>query len=179
MIITAHILEKSGACEAAVKFVERNFPDGFGPDHIRADGSMRDWYEWLRCREYDSRGNKTKETSPGGDVCLYEYDSRGNQTKVTYPGGRVCLYEYDSRGNQTKVTYPDGDVWLYEYDSRGNNTKETSPDGDVWLYKYDERNNRTEVTYPDGRVTLYEYDYAPDGSLREMRENGERIVWFE
>ena len=116
MKITAHMLEKSGACQEAIKFVKRNFPNGFDRDHIRADESMGEWYEWLKCREYDSQGNMTKKT---------------------YPDGGICLYEYDSQGNMTKVTYSDGGIWLYEY------------------------------------------DYAPDGSLISMRENGERIVWFE
>jgi len=116
MKITAEILKKSVACEAAVKFVERNFPNGFDRDHIRADGSMLGWYEWLKCREYDSRGNLTKVTDPDGRVWLYEYDSRGNLTKKTYPDGDIWLYEYDSRGNLTKETYHDGRVWLYEYD---------------------------------------------------------------
>jgi len=115
MIITAHILEKSGACEDAVKFVERNFPNGFDGDRVRASGSKLAWYDWLMCWEYDERNNRTKVTGPDGDVTLYEYDERNNRTKRTGPWG----------------------------------------------------------------VTLYEYDYAPDGSLREMRENGERIVWFE
>ena len=136
MNITASILEKSGARREAVLFVKRNFPNGFDPDRIRATGSMRNWYLWITAREYDTRGNLTKETDP------------------------------------------DGCVRLYEYDTMGHLTKETGPDGRIWLYEYDTMGNRTKHIYPGGGVHLYEYDYA-DNSLIEMREGGEKIVWFE
>ena len=95
MKITAEILKKSVACEAAVKFVERNFPNGFDRDHIRADGSMLGWYEWLKCREYDSRGNLTKVTDPDGRVWLYEYDYApdGSLVEMRKDGKRIVWFK--------------------------------------------------------------------------------------
>ena len=66
-----------------------------------------DTYEY----EYDSFGNKIKETLPTGDVYHYEYDSFGNMIKQTLPSGFAVQYEYDSFGNKIKETLPTGDSW--------------------------------------------------------------------
>jgi YD repeat-containing protein len=82
--------------------------------------------------EYDSFGNKIKQTDPYGNVYQYEYDSFGNMIKLTDPYGNVHQYEYDSFGNMIKATTSYGTVWQYEYDSFGNKIKETTPSGDTW-----------------------------------------------
>ena len=100
--------------------------------------------------EYDSFGNKIKETLPSGDVYLYEYDSFGNKIKLTTPNGIVYLYEYDSFGNEIKETLPSGNVWQYEYDSFGKKIKLTTPSGNVCLYEYDSFGNKIKETTPNG-----------------------------
>jgi YD repeat-containing protein len=93
----------------------------------------REEYTFDVCRyEYDSFGNKIKETAPFGGFQQYEYDSFGNKIKITTSSGGVHRYEYDSFGNKIKETTPSGNVWQYEYDSFGNKIKETTPSGDTW-----------------------------------------------
>jgi YD repeat-containing protein len=100
--------------------------------------------------EYDSFGNKIRETNTYGHVHVYEYDSFGNKIKATDAVGNFWQYEYDSFGNKIKQTTPSGDVYQCEYDSFGNNIKLTTPSGDVWQHEYDSFGNKIKEIRPSG-----------------------------
>ncbi|NED84351.1 hypothetical protein G3I76_30185, partial [Streptomyces sp. SID11233] len=46
------------------------------------------------------------ESSALPGTTVYTYDSEGNQTSVTTPGGRTTSYAYDRSGNLTRTTLP-------------------------------------------------------------------------
>jgi len=104
-----------------------------------ANGILEWYHEY---KKYDSKGNLTKvrdyyyytENWIIENYYEYEYDSKGNKTKESFYSDGVLksydVYEYDSNGNQTKRSRYRADGVLdsydvYEYDSNGNLTKST------------------------------------------------------
>jgi YD repeat-containing protein len=142
--------------------------------------------------EYDSFGNKIKETRPYGHVHAYEYDSFGNMLKATDAVGNFCQYEYDSFGNMIKKTTPQNRAYHYEYDSFGNKIKEINS-ADITIkyefdsfgkmikkstldyhvqYEYDSFGNKIKESSPSRGFWQYEYD-SFGNKIKEIHPSGD------
>ena len=140
MIITAELLTKMEACQEAIDFIKRNYPDGIDLDKYKIKGDFNGWVAWFRTEimvkyDYDTKGNRIRKTYPDGRVYKWDYDTKGNCIRKTYPNGRVYELDYDTKGNCIRETYPDGRVYEYDYDTKGNCIRKTYPDGRVLRYK--------------------------------------------
>ncbi len=122
--------------------------------------------------EFDTDGNKIKETDANGNVTEFAYDNRGNVLTVKNALNQVMSYAYNSSFNTLK-SYTDnkGNVYNFTYDGNGNLTQLTEPgnvnytatynaNGDIlsstdakgnsYTYNYDTYGNPTTVTGPNG-----------------------------
>ncbi len=117
--------------------------------------------------EYDSQGNKIKETDANGNVTNYTYDSRGNMLTSTNALGQTTAFTYTSDLNlMSSIKDPKGFSTTLEYDARGNLTKLTKPDGSIYTATYDAIGNVVTITDPGGNVTSYTYDAS--GKLKTV-----------
>jgi RHS repeat-associated protein len=55
-----------------------------------------------------------------GHTLCWQYNSLGEMTQMTDPGGGLYSYSYDTDGNMTGVTYPDGTSKTYWYNESAN-----------------------------------------------------------
>lgn len=133
--------------------------------------------------EYDSKGNRIKETDPLGytlewtynaksnvltekdknsNVTCYEYDAYGNRSKMTQacgqPIARVTLFFYNIVGNLRSRTDANSHTTTYDYDGLNRLIKETDPVGNTTQTFYDSQGNRIKVIDRNGNVTQYEHD---------------------
>ncbi|WP_186767770.1 choice-of-anchor D domain-containing protein [Blastopirellula retiformator] len=161
---------------------------------------------WLMSMTYDTNGlleTITREDPDGAGplaapVTTYAYNSGGQITSITKPGGLVTSYTYDSTGRVATVTEPDGSVTTYssatkslvdngtsietitdsqgitmqyEYDSLGNVIREIDGEGNETIYERDANGLATKITYADpddaGPLTssVFEYTYDSRGNM--------------
>lgn len=99
MILNRKNLKKLGACEAGIKFAERNFNEMDTEDFI-VKGDFNRFYQWLEdalkyTYTYDEKGNMLSKTYPEGDTFTYEYDEKGRLAKIG--GDANCEIEYKEK----------------------------------------------------------------------------------
>jgi RHS repeat-associated protein len=118
---------------------------------------------------YDSKGNRTSETNPEGNMRTWEYDEDSQEAATIGPRGNVpgskpaeftTKIERDSQGRPLKITDPLTHTTKYTYDGDGN--VETTTDGNArkTTYTYNADNQPIKVKEPNGTVTETEYDGA-------------------
>ena len=152
-------------------------------------------YDWADRLVKATVKNVTHDNTPVNQIWTFEYDSLGQKVKETHPLGGITRYEYDYLGRLEKKMLPAVEVLLpgdeeltvrfiptesYGYDDRGNKIWECGPNGHELsgatfvpkeshkvIYTYDSLNRLRLVTEPilDGsgateRVTSIEYDLA-------------------
>lgn len=123
-------------------------------------------------------------TDPLGRVTSYTFNSDGDMTRITSPGGVIADITYDG-DHRVKSYAVNGHTWLYSYDFSENSTGSgmstvvdpnggtkrvyhlTRPGpvtsvvdelGRTTTYSYDSYDRVTLVTYPEGNTTAVEYD---------------------
>lgn len=117
--------------------------------------------------EYDSDGNKIKQTDANGNVSTYTYDGKGNMLSATNALGQTNTYTYTADLNLlSSVKDPKGFLTTVEYDSKGNITKITEPDGSFSTATYDATGNMLSLTNAKGKTFTYTYDAA--GNLQTI-----------
>jgi YD repeat-containing protein len=156
MILTKEYLQKYEACQEAIDFFERNYPEGLDLDRWTIHGDFKNWVSWLNnclrtTLQYDDHGNVIKKIYPNGDIYQWEYDDRENVIKKIDLDGNVSQYEYDDRGNKIKEIYPNGDVYQWEYD-RGNRINIIISNKKFYQLKYDVRGNKTKEISQNGNI---------------------------
>ena len=138
--------------------------------------------------EYDVLGNKTKETSPSGNITTFTYDFmnrlqtisksvNGNLTKISYlydaQGNRSG--EINERGYKSEYTYDvvnrlktvidaTGYTFTYNYDLSGNKISETNAKNNTITYSYDKLNRLKTTTDPFG-IVISSREYDANGNL--------------
>jgi RHS repeat-associated protein len=112
-------------------------------------------------REYDSRGQLTKETGATGAV-EYAWDAAGRMESLTDPQGRTTHFEYDDEGAPTAVERPGGVDTTNAYDEAGRLAETTTQSEGATLeslaYEYDADGDPISVTDRSNAETTYGYD---------------------
>ncbi len=130
--------------------------------------------------EYDSKGNKTKQTDANGNISTYTYDNRGNMLSMkdalnqtmgyTYSTdfNRVTSYTdakgfktnitYDVKGNLTQIVEPGNLVYTATYNANGDILSSTDPNGNIFTYNYDALGNPINVTGPNAYNATLGFD---------------------
>ncbi len=74
----------------------------------RTPDRFASWYDAVRGRLYDARGNITSDvrtiTGAGAKTVAYTYSAADLVTQITYPSGRIVTYTRDTTGRITGVT---------------------------------------------------------------------------
>ncbi|WP_316743236.1 LamG-like jellyroll fold domain-containing protein [Streptomyces sp. MK7] len=103
-------------------------------------------------------------SSPNAGTTVWTYDSEGNQTSVTTPGGRTTSYLYDQMGNLAQVTEPDGTKTHVTYDADGEQLSATDGTGAQTQATYDflgrQLTQTTLERYPSTRTLTTTNSYA-------------------
>ena len=129
--------------------------------------------------EYDTEGNKVRQTDPRGNVTEYDYTIKGQLKWTKYPDGTkeqitynaagqiktstnrnnaVSSYTYDKAGNIATETHPESGTTSYTYDSLNRKLTETNAKGATITYGYDELGQVIKIVAPDRYVTTQTYD---------------------
>lgn len=117
--------------------------------------------------DYDSDGNKIRQTDANGNVSTYTYDAKGNMLTATNAMGQTNTYTYTADFNRlSSIKDAKGLVTAVEYDSRGNITKITEADGTFSTATYDAAGNMLSSTNAKGKTFNYTYDAA--GNLQTI-----------
>ena len=111
-------------------------------------------------KRYDSLGNITSITDPGGTV-NYDLDADGQVLRIVAPGGITTHLSYD--GARRRITLDDPSLGKIstEYDAAGNISKETDGNGKSRTMEYDDFNRLTKVVTPEFTST-YSYNLFGD-----------------
>lgn len=131
---------------------------------------------------YDSKGNKTRVTTPDGNFSDYTYDSAGNVlTATNYPNGipsttsytydlnnrllsvkspkaEITEYTYLPTGELIQIKDPKDKLTIFEYDRRGLLLRKTNPEGYVHQFTYDNLGNIISSVDPNGQTKVFEYN---------------------
>ncbi|MFI1175166.1 LamG-like jellyroll fold domain-containing protein [Streptomyces melanogenes] len=109
---------------------------------------------------YTPAGSGTPVTAPA----TWTYDSEGNQTSSTSPGGRTTSYLYDQLGRVAQVTRPDGATVHTTYDNAGEPLSVTDGTGATTQATYDylgrQLTSTTLERFPSTRTLTSTNSYA-------------------
>ncbi len=118
---------------------------------------------------YDGLNRITASTDHYGQPLAFAYDSTGNLTVLTYPGGQSCRYVYDPLNRLASVADWNNRAVAYSYDPTGNNTGQTFPNGVTTTQAFDDAGQLIAIlTKTPAQDTLVSFAYTLD-------ENGNRV----
>ena len=140
--------------------------------------------------EFDTKGNKIKETDANSNITTYTYDANGNMLTMKDALNQTMTYTYtatynnvasftdakgfttnmiyDIKGNLTQLTESGNLIYTSTYAANGDILSSTDPKGNIYTYNYDSRGNPTNVTAPNGYNALLGYDAR--GNLLSYRD---------
>jgi len=120
--------------------------------------------------EYNSAGQRTRETNGEGESIYYDYDLQGNLTQLQTQRGFSTYSSYDRQGKKVEETNAIGDSQTWDYDYFGRLTAHTDLGGVTYRFAYDEAGDLTRQTSSAGQNLAYEYDAA--GHLTRIIDRG-------
>ncbi|GAA4230000.1 polymorphic toxin-type HINT domain-containing protein [Actinomadura meridiana] len=114
--------------------------------------------------DYDTAGNLSKTTSPGGVVETYSYNHANELVSHADTDGNTWTIGYERNGLVNRVGKPTGEYSTYTYDATGALTQSVGRDKDTGnplnrlTYTYDLTGNKTSVTDFRDYTTKFAYD---------------------
>ncbi len=109
---------------------------------------------------YDANGRLLTTTDPLGRITRRAYDTLGNLTLLTAPGGRSTANTYDAQGRILTTTDAAGLTTRTTYDPAGNLLTLTDARGSTTRFTYDALRRKTSMVYPDNTTETWTYDRA-------------------
>lgn len=120
--------------------------------------------------EYDTAGNRTKETNAAGEETQYTYDLQGNVLTRTTDLGSVFEYEYSDHNRRIGERNPNDTDQIWAYDYFGRLIAHTDMGGTTFLYQYNKAGALTLQTSTLGQNLQYSYDDA--GHVSRILDRG-------
>ncbi|MFE3185527.1 LamG-like jellyroll fold domain-containing protein [Streptomyces violascens] len=122
---------------------------------------------------YDTAGNRTSVSLPGGQTSQADYDAASERISATDALGNVTKYAYDLDGRLTKTTLPDSTATTRSYDLAGRLTSTMSLDASgktlaASSVGYDPAGNAVLATDANGATRTYAYN--PQNHLTQQTE---------
>ena len=130
---------------------------------------------------HDALYRETSITLPfgsTGSTTAYEYDTFGNKIKETDALGNITNFEYDAQNKLIKTTFADGTVKSATYSTAGLVLSETDELGNIISHEYDLAGRRIKTVYPsvfDGisntiKMPTEEFFYDNNGNLAGRKD---------
>lgn len=130
---------------------------------------------------HDALYRETSITLPfgsTGSTTAYEYDTFGNKIKETDALGNITTFEYDAQNKLIKTTFADGTVKSATYSAAGLVLSETDELGNITSHEYDLAGRRIKTIYPsvfDGisnttQTPIEEFFYDNNGNLAGRKD---------
>jgi len=116
-------------------------------------------------REYDLRGNLTRQTQFGVSQS-YSYTSDGDTASITDARGKTTTYQNYLRGTPQRIVLPgtDGAVKTLVVNPTGSIERITDAEDNTTRFEYDTRERLQNVYFPIGSAMTI--DRSPDGRTR-------------
>lgn len=108
---------------------------------------------------YDTRGNRTSMTAPGGAVWTTTYNARGQPLNETSALGGVTVNTYLANGMLSSSTDPAGNTTTFAYDALFRLVTITRPGGATRTFVYDALDRLVSTTDERGQVNSYTFDF--------------------
>ncbi|WP_436862113.1 RHS repeat-associated core domain-containing protein [Acinetobacter haemolyticus] len=113
-------------------------------------------------REYDAKGNISKEINPLGHITQYKYNNDNQLIEVIDAKGGSKKIQYNELGQMTSYTDCSGKSSTWEYDEEGSLTAEQTANNKVVQYLYStqgrDKGQLQSIVYPDGLKEHFEHD---------------------
>lgn len=113
-------------------------------------------------REYDAKGNISKEINPLGHITQYKYNNDNQLIEVIDAKGGSKKIQYNELGQMTSYTDCSGKSSTWEYDEEGSLTTEQTANNKVVQYLYStqsrDKGQLQSIVYPDGLKEHFEHD---------------------
>ncbi|WP_435370383.1 RHS repeat-associated core domain-containing protein [Acinetobacter indicus] len=113
-------------------------------------------------REYDAKGNISKEINPLGHITQYKYNNDNQLIEVIDAKGGNKKIQYNELGQMTSYTDCSGKSSTWEYDEEGSLTAEQTANNKVVQYLYStqgrDKGQLQSIVYPDGLKEHFEHD---------------------
>ena len=130
---------------------------------------------------HDALYRETSITLPfgsTGSTTAYEYDTFGNKIKETDALGNITNFEYNAQNKLIKTTFADGTVKSATYSAAGLVLSETDELGNITSHEYDLAGRRIKTIYPsvfDGisnttQTPIEEFFYDNNGNLAGRKD---------
>jgi RHS repeat-associated protein len=156
-----------------------DYPGGPNPDVSfthNALSQLTDMYDSLGHTSwtYTLLGQPELVTDPFNRSIAYLYDTLGNRTRLTYPGGRMVNYVYNADGLLEEVLDGTETLVAYSYDDADRLLSETYANGVATHFSYDLSSQLTGINHVLGGHDLAAYSYTYDlvGNLTQTVETG-------
>lgn len=126
---------------------------------------------------YDTNGNLTGITPPGGSAHVFDYTARDEERVYTPPdvaaGNTITQYSYNLDRQPMRIQRPDGQSVDYIYDAQSGRLQAIATPGGSYLYGYDIVGRNNEITATDGNYLSFDYaGFLPAGQTWSGDING-------
>ncbi|MFA1613411.1 RHS repeat-associated core domain-containing protein [Citrobacter amalonaticus] len=118
--------------------------------------------------DYNSEGEISRVSLPGGYSLFYDYNESGQLTRLTTPGDQLWQWEYDDKGSMVCLTDPQGRKQQFSYSEQGDLLARIMPGGTTWRWSHDALHQVREAVAPDGGVTQTGQDFL--GRLLSVKD---------
>ncbi|SFA86946.1 RHS repeat-associated core domain-containing protein [Citrobacter amalonaticus] len=118
--------------------------------------------------DYNSEGEISRVSLPGGYSLFYDYNESGQLTRLTTPGDQLWQWEYDDKGSMVCLTDPQGRKQQFSYSEQGDLLARIMPGGATWRWSHDALHQVREVVAPDGGMTQTGQDFL--GRLLSVKD---------
>ncbi|HGY4722035.1 TPA: DUF6531 domain-containing protein [Citrobacter amalonaticus] len=118
--------------------------------------------------DYNSEGEISRVSLPGGYSLFYDYNESGQLTRLTTPGDQLWQWEYDDKGSMVCLTDPQGRKQQFSYSEQGDLLARIMPGGATWRWSHDALHQVREAVAPDGGVTQTGQDFL--GRLLSVKD---------
>jgi RHS repeat-associated protein len=128
---------------------------------------------------YNLLGQPETITDPYFHTVAYQYDTFGNRTSLTYPGGRMINYQYNADGLLEEVLDGTTSLVAYNYDSADRLLSDTYANGVISNYSYDLSSQLTGISHTLNNQELahYKYTYNKAGNLIQTEETSRYPIY--
>ncbi len=130
---------------------------------------MRDRAGRSTIYEFDTVGQRTKQTDPLGRVLRYQWCKCGDLRSITDPMGRTTTWRHDIQGRPVRKEYPDGSKITYRYERATSRLKQVIDEKrQVKQYNYNRDDTISSIHYSNAAIATPSVQFTHDPNYRRL-----------